>query len=343
MTDRGLFTLKEILSQPQAWKSALEILDAQSDDLRYFFNKSAFEMVLFSGCGSTYYLSLAASALFQQLVGRWSIGIPASVIWLNPRVFPGKGNALLVMISRSGETSESIRACEKFRSEKGGSILTLSCYSDTPLTRLGDRNLILPSGQEQSIAQTRAFSTLYLATTYLSSLWSGGDDRIKQMRKLPTVAEKMMAAYRPMTNDLGREGSIERIHFLGSGARYGLACELNLKMKEMSLSHSEAFHFMEFRHGPQSMVNDHTLVVGLLSDENRKHEDKVLDEMRSRGAWVLGIADKNADINFKSGVLSPIRNVLYLPLGQLLAYERALDRGRDPDHPNNLQAVVKLD
>ncbi len=168
-------------------------------------------------------------------------------------------------------------------------------------------------------------------------------DLIKATRKLPAVAEKMMATYRPMTIDLGREGSIERIYFLGSGARYGLACELNLKMKEMSLSHSEAFHFMEFRHGPQSMVNDHTLVVGLLSDENRKHEDKVLDEMRSRGAWVLGIADKDADINFKSGVPSPIRNVLYLPLGQLLAYERALDRGRDPDHPNNLHAVVKLD
>lgn len=343
MNDRGKFTLEEILTQPRAWQDALEELISQKDALRRLFSKDKYEMVVFSGCGSTYYLSNAASSFFQQVVKQWSMAIPASELWLEPKTFPDKGASLLVMISRSGETSESIHACETFHANKSGDILSLSCYPGAPLARMGDHNLVLPSGQENSIAQTRAFSTLYLATTFLSALWAGRDDLIADLTKLPGLAEKMIQIYRPMIKDLARESTVERIYFLGSGARYGLACELNLKMKEMSLSHSEAFHFLEFRHGPQSMVNEHTLVVGLISEENREREKKVLDEMRTRGARVLGIADVDADLNFQSGIPSAIRNVLYLPPGQLLAFERSLDRGCDPDHPMNLQAVVRLD
>ncbi len=136
--------------------------------------------------------------------------------------------------------------------------------------------------------------------------------------------------------------SEDRFYFLGSGSRYGLACELSLKMKEMSLSHSEPFHFMEFRHGPQSMLTSSTLMVGLVSESNRPREMAVLEEMRTRGARILSLGECQADVIFGSGVSEAARNVLYLPVGQLLGFEHSLSRGLNPDLPHNLEAVVKL-
>ena len=101
-----------------------------------------------------------------------------------------------------------------------------------------------------------------------------------QLCRKPVVA--FSASTQAAAHDLGANLALDRFYFLGSGIRYGLACEANLKMKEMTLTHSEAFHFLEFRHGPMSMVNSETAVIGLLSDANRVHEMAVLE--RNEGA-----------------------------------------------------------
>jgi len=342
MTERGQFTHQEILSQPKVWASALEILDRQRDQIRSFYKSSSFDNVIFTGCGSTYYLSLAAAALFQELAGVPSRGVPGSEAWLTPNIFLPKHNHLLVAVSRSGETSETLHACETFRKTKSGKLATLSCYPQFPLATMGDLNLLFPAAQEESIAQTRAFSTLYLATTYISALWAGRDDLLDALHKLPEVGQRLLDNYQKLAETLGSDGNIERFYFLGSGARYGLATELNLKMKEMSLSYSESFHFMEFRHGPQSMANEHTLILAMVSDHNRAREEAVVEEMRARGAKILSMAETNADVAFNSGIPQEARNVLYLPIGQLVAYHRSLSRRLNPDKPHNLTAVVKL-
>jgi glutamine---fructose-6-phosphate transaminase (isomerizing) len=115
-----------------------------------------------------------------------------------------------------------------------------------------------------------------------------------------------------------------------------------LKMKEMCLTHSESFHFMEFRHGPKAMVNPDTLVVGLVSEKNKFYEMAVLDDIKELGAEVISIGEHDTDISFNSGLEEVFRNVLYLPFGQMMAYERAMAKGLDPDNPTNLDAVVKL-
>jgi glucosamine--fructose-6-phosphate aminotransferase (isomerizing) len=90
------------------------------------------------------------------------------------------------------------------------------------------------------------------------------------------------------------------------------------------------------------MVTPSTLLVGLLSEQNCDREQAVLNEMRQRGAQVLVMADTEADVAFASGVDEALRNVLYLPIGQLLAFERSLHKALDPDRPHNLDAVVRL-
>ena len=114
-------------------------------------------------------------------------------------------------------------------------------------------------------------------------------------------------------------------------------------MKEMTLTHSEPFHFFEFRHGPMSMVGESTAVIGLRSSANAKHEQAVLDEMDALGAQVLSLGEEKTDVPFVSGLAEEIRNALYLPVLQLMAYYRAIAKGLNPDKPRNLRAVVHLD
>jgi glucosamine--fructose-6-phosphate aminotransferase (isomerizing) len=346
MTEPGHYTHSEILSQPEAWAAALAVVREGAPALRDFFRSGRFDSILFTGCGSTYYLALSAAAVAQELLGLPARGLPASEIWLNAQsAYAPNGKTLLVAVSRSGETTESLRACEAFRARGHGEVLTLSCYPGRALTQLGAFNLVFPSGQEESVAQTRAFSTLYLAAVALAALWAKRDDLFEELSRLPAAGQSQISNLKSQIQALAHDPSLDRFYFLGSGPRYGLACELSLKMKEMSLSHSEPFHFMEFRHGPKSMVTPSTLIVGLVSESNRAHELAVLDEMRAMGARAhsLALGGRDGEVAFNSGVSETARNVLYLPVGQLLAFERSLHNGLNPDRPNNLDVVVRLD
>jgi glucosamine--fructose-6-phosphate aminotransferase (isomerizing) len=142
---------------------------------------------------------------------------------------------------------------------------------------------------------------------------------------------------------------VERFYFLGSGLHYGLACEAMLKMTEMSLSSSQAFHSLEFRHGPMSMVDERVLVAGLFSRPSYSQEVKVLDEMAALGANTLALMPLAAgsgatyEVHLAYHLPTWALPVLYLPPLQLLAYHRAVSKGLDPDKPRNLQAVIYLD
>ena len=343
-------TYREIKSQPEAWAQALDVTNASRSAL---LSADDYDMVIFTGCGSTYYLSLAAAALYQELTGRTARAVPASDLLLNPQTVVGRivnptYKTLLVAVSRSGTTTETVKAVERFKQEMRGGVVVISNY-DEVLSRLADVNIVISRGQEESVAQTRSFASMYVAVTAFCARMAGRDDLMSAMGKLPEVGNWVIANYESFARRLGENLVFDRFYFLGSGIRYGLACEVNLKMKEMTLTHSEPFHFLEFRHGPMSMVNENAVVVGMLSDANRVHEVKVLAEMKMLGATVAVLGESpsgmisDADVEFESGIPESVRGVLYLPVLQLMAFYRSLAKGLNPDKPNNLTAVVKLD
>ena len=107
----GKFTRQEIFSQPESWALALEVLNNQCNVILDFSHKEKYKQVIFTGCGSTYYLSLAAAPLFQELTGLPARALPASELWLYPRsAYIPNHRTLLIAISRSGETTETLQA-----------------------------------------------------------------------------------------------------------------------------------------------------------------------------------------------------------------------------------------
>jgi glutamine---fructose-6-phosphate transaminase (isomerizing) len=343
--EKGIYTRTEIISQPEAWADALEVVQRAAPSLVPLLSRD-YRQVLFTGCGSTYYLSLAAAALFQELTGRIARAVPGGELLLNPSIIvtdTNKEDTLLVAISRSGSTTETVRAVEQFKRQKRGPVIVITNYGDQPLAGLAEVPLVIEKGQEESVAQTRSFASMYVAATALAALASGDEQLLKKMAGLPDVGRKLLDTYEPVARNFGENLGYDRFFFLGSGSRYGLACEVNLKMKEMTLTHSEPFRFLEFRHGPMSMVTGSTVVVGLLSEKNFSHESIVLNEMHAKGGSILTLAESGAMVSFDSGIPESIRGVLYLPVLQLMAFYRSLAKGLDPDRPANLTAVVKLD
>jgi len=273
-------TYNEIKSQTEAWAQALDVVNASA-----LPKAGDYDQVLFSGCGSTYYLSLAAAALYQELTGRTARAVPGGELLLNSQTILTDQKTLLVAISRSGTTTETVKAAEKFKAEKRGDVVVISNY-DEVLSRLADVNIVIDKGQEESVAQTRSFASMYVAATAFCAKMAGREDLLDAMAKLPEVGNWVIGNYESYSKSLGENLSYDRFYFLGSGIRYGLACEVNLKMKEMTLTHSEPFHFLEFRHGPMSMVNENAVVIGMVSESNLSHEKAVLNEMQALGGVV---------------------------------------------------------
>lgn len=254
----------------------------------------------------------------------------------------------LVAISRSGETTETLRALELYRDRFGGESLVITCYPESSLARVAKYTLVTKEADEESIAQTRSFTSMFLLLQAAACLVCGNEDPLGQLKAVPKIFPRLIGDYQVLVRGIAEDKKYEHIVFAGSGINYGLAYEAMLKMKEMSLTPAEAFHFLEFRHGPKSVVAPGTLIIGLVDEAAREHEVLVLAEMRELVASVLAVSSGKqmlpADfhIALQSGLDYLADRVLTLPLLQLLAYYRAVQKGLDPDRPANLDAVVRL-
>lgn len=349
-------TWREIISQPQIWRATLDAFDADQATLERFLDRTEFDQILVTGCGSTHYLSQAAAATLAHCTDVPARAVPSSEVWLFPDLVP-TDRTLLLAVSRSGATTETLRALGRFREVSGGPVVAITCYPESPLAQQADLAMAAPDAQERSIAQTRSFTSLLLLSQALATTMAHDAAMLEHLRRLPDALDSLTLRMEDLSWQLGTDLDIERLFFLGGGPLYGLANEAMLKTKEMSLSHSAAYHPLEFRHGPMSMVNERTLVVGLLSDTSLTEESRVLKDMRELGARTLALVEDAADdehplamaerpadhiVELRSGLNEWERGPLYLPVLQRIAYHRAVAKGLDPDHPHNLSAVVEL-
>ena len=259
------------------------------------------------------------------------------------------GNTLVVAITRSGETTEILKAVEQAHNTTNAVSIAVTCYPQSAIVGATSYSVIAQQAQEEGLAQTRSFTSMLIATQ--SIIFALANKPLSsRFLELPTLGRELIDQYRSMAEQLGKDSSFSQFFFLGSEPYYGLACEAMLKMKEMTLTTAEAYHFMEFRHGPMAMINPETLIVGLVSEATLAHEIAVLSEMRSRGARVLAITPVplNASVAdyqvvLPEGLTDMERMPLYLPALHVLDYCRTLLKGLNPDRPHSLNAVVNLD
>lgn len=347
----GAYTLAEILSQPQCWSESLKQLEnnGKAQEIRELFDGA--REWLFLGCGSSYFLGLSAAASWSKLTGTRARAIPASELLLFPDlVQAGSSRFIPVLISRSGRTSEVLKAAEFLKARNIAS-LAVTCTADQPLEQLATSTLQLLPADEQSTVMTRSFTSMLIGLQYLAANLSGNQEFVEGLRTLPGAAEAALGPLPQRVREFVIDNQFADYVCLGQGPFYGLACESTLKITEMSSSYGQSFHTLEFRHGPKSIVSKETLVIFLLSEANYPAQRDVLEEVKELGGTTLVIANR-ADhrtraatdflLEFSFDLPEFARLAPYVFVGQLMGLYAGLQKGLDPDRPRNLSRVVIL-
>ncbi len=347
----GAHTLAEILSQPSCWDASLQQLGDSGAMKTLSRQLSNSQPWIFIGCGSSFYVAQSAAATMTALTGRRAQAVPASELMLFPElVLSAESPSIPVLISRSGRTSEVLKVAEFFR-ERGIATLGISCAPGQTLEALATRALLFPAADEQSMVMTRSFTSMLMALQTLAATVASNQDFLTAQRRLPTIAEPLLRTLPRQVHDFVATHEFADYVCLGQGALYGIACEMALKLTEMSVSYAQTFHTLEFRHGPKSIVSEDTLIAFLLSETGYSEELEVLEEIKKLGGTTLVVANHAdsraraaADLLVELGAGGPeqARLPLYLITGQLMGLYTGLKKGLDPDKPRNLSRVVVL-
>lgn len=351
MTGRGEHTRAEILSQPVCWEQCLQHLEQHGQLLAARERFASGSDWLFVGCGSSYYIALAAAAMWTAVTGMRARAVPASEVLLFPDLLPASPKACVpVLISRSGRTSEVVRAAEHFEKERNLRTLAVTCSAGQALEKAATSTICLPDADEQSTVMTRSFSSMLLGLQALAAAVANRAAFAKALHKLPRLMAPAMDAILDQMDALAGREFADAV-FLGQGPFYGLACESGLKLQEMSCSYAQVFHTLEFRHGPKSIAAPQVLVAFLLSETGYDAEVGVLEEIKALGATTLVIANAAGQraraaadvfIEFAFDVPEFARLAAYTVPGQMLGLATGLKKGLDPDQPRHLARVVML-
>ncbi len=283
--------------------------------------------VVVTGCGTSYYLAQSIAAAFNA-AGQTALAVPGGE-WARRMgsYLADREGALVIGLSRSGTTTETVQAVEASR-RAGLPTLAISCEEGSTILKAADRAIYLPTHAEEGIVMSVSASLMLIAGLRLAGV-------------TPADAGAAAAA---MAAVEGADGLLQgRRHFvyLGAGPMYGAACEGGLKLMEMSISFSQAFHPLEYRHGPISLIDEGSVVVMLYSAETAAEEAKVVAEVQAKGAKVVGFGGPG-DLSVSLATTGPARAVEVLPALQLLGEKVALLKGLDTSQPRHLTKVVVL-
>jgi glutamine---fructose-6-phosphate transaminase (isomerizing) len=346
-TERGKFAFEEITSQASAWSKLIPLVTSQDGPLRDLFSQA--EEVIFTGCGSGLNVSISAASLFQMQTGLSARAVPAAEIYLFTRsILKRPETTVAVLVSRSGKTTEVHQALDYLRSQ-GVRTLGVTCTENSPLALTSDLALVLSPLSERSVVTTRSLTGSLLAIQLLAAIISGSAKFLDELQRLSQICEAHMPAFHALGQAIGQRTDLTRFAFVANGPLLGLGRESQLKIKEMTLLPADSYPMLDFRHGPQSNVDEHMLVTALFSDSACQQETQFLRDMRAFGGVTWAICDKAGDdlrscadylLELNSGLNELARGPLYMPAIQYLAYYRSLALGLNPDQPRNLSYWV---
>lgn len=353
---------KEIFEQPRAIGDTLEGVAGISPTL---FGADAQEVfsgvrrILMLACGTSYYAALTAKYWLEAIAGiACDVEIASEYRY---RVSIADPDALVVTISQSGETADTIAALKHAVSLGMTKTLAVCNVAQSALVRESRLSYITRAGVEIGVASTKAFTTqlaaLYLLTLTLAKLRGRLDEAreaqaLTSLRHVPAALTSVLALEPQIIAWAERFASKDDALFLGRGVHYPIALEGALKLKEISYIHAEAYPAGELKHGPLALVDANMPVVTIApNDELLEKLKSNMQEVRARGGKLYVFADGDSVIDSTEdmhvirlpenyGDLSPILHVVPL---QLLAYHTALARGTDVDKPRNLAKSVTVE
>ena len=357
------FMMKEIHEQPAAVRDTLSprLKDGKIDLSELALDEDAIRgihRIYIIGCGSAYHVGMAARYVFESLARLpVEVDVASEFRYRNPVLEP---DSLALVISQSGETADTLAALRLCR-DRGVRTVGIVNVVGSSIAREADATMYTWAGPEISVATTKAYST-QLAACYLlatefarvrGTLADGQyENLVVELEALPEKIEKTLADKERIQWFASKYANAKDAFFIGRGLDYAVALEGSLKFKEISYIHSEAFAAGEMKHGPISLVEKGTLVVGILTQPDLFEKSiSNMVEVKSRGAFLMGLTTYgNYSIEDTAGFTVYVpktdphfaTSLSVIPL-QLLAYYVSCAKGLDVDKPRNLAKSVTVE
>ena len=357
------FMMKEIHEQPKAVQDTLSsvVKDGQIDLSEIGLtdeNIQDIDQIYIIACGSAYHVGMAAQYVFEDMVRvPVRVELTSEFRYRNPILNP---KALAIIISQSGETADSLAA---LRLCKENNIRTLGIVNvvGSSIAREADNVFYTLAGPEISVATTKAYSTQLIAAYVLAIQFAKVKGTIseeqyaayiKELETLPDKIQRIIDDKERIQWFASKQANAKDVFFIGRGIDYAICLEGSLKMKEISYIHSEAYAAGELKHGTISLIEDGTLVIGILT-QPALYEKTVSNmvECKSRGAYLMGLTtfgnyniEDTADFTVYMPKTDPhfATSLAVIPL-QLLGYYVSVAKGLDVDKPRNLAKSVTVE
>jgi glucosamine--fructose-6-phosphate aminotransferase (isomerizing) len=352
---------KEIFEQPRAIGDTLaniahfgpELFNADPEQWKKF------DQILILACGTSYYSACVAKYWMEDLAG-----IPTQVEIASEyryRTSVPNANTLIVVVSQSGETADTLAALRHAQALGHRYTLAICNVASSAMVRETHWNFLTKAGTEIGVASTKAFTTQLVALYLLAVSLAKRAGRIspekekvllRELRHLPKALHAVLALEPQIMAWSIVFAKCENALFLGRGMHYPIALEGALKLKEISYIHAEAYPAGELKHGPLALVTEKMPVVTVAPKDDLLEKLKSnMQEVKARGGKLYVFADQDTDITSSEGInvirlpehygnLSPILHVVPL---QLLAYHTACALGTDVDKPRNLAKSVTVE
>ena len=357
------FMMKEIMEQPRAVKNTVEPRIRGGEVVFEDFGLTAeeirrFSRVVITACGSAYHAGVVAKYVIESLC-RVSVetALASELRYSDPII---DGRTLLIVVSQSGETADTIAAMRECMARGARSLAIVNVVGST-IARLADNVIYTHAGPEIAVATTKGYTT-QLAALYLFAVWYadklGAIDAARRAELIASLYALPSMVQRAIDLNVHVKYLAERWHghgslfFIGRNIDYAAAMEGSLKLKEISYIHSEAYAAGELKHGTIALIDEKRLVVALCCQEQLY--DKMvsnIQEVKARGAKVLGVA-----LEGNRRIFAEADDVLYVPRGerlfaalpeivplQLFAYYIARENGCSIDKPRNLAKSVTVE
>ena len=350
---RQSLTLPEIVSQAEVWQESLADFQRNGVLERILEGSRKRREWLFLGCGTSFYLAEAAAASWTLLTGERARALPASEPLLFPELMLAETeNLQSVIISRSGQTSEALRAANVLAREFHVPTLGVTCAAGSPLVQICDLIIRVSRADEKSMVMTRSFTSMLLALQQLAAAKASDQEFSASLRRMAAHFAPAISSMAERMEAFVEKHSFADYVFLGQGPFHAIGREAALKVMEMSCSYSQAFHTLEFRHGPKAIVSSDTCLMFFLSESGSASESEVLSEMKELGGVTIAVCNRandlirrSSDLVFDLGFDGPELSTLapFAVPAQMLGFFTGIKKNLNPDSPRNLTRVVILD
>jgi glucosamine--fructose-6-phosphate aminotransferase (isomerizing) len=335
----------EIAEQFDGVEKTINYMLLRKRDIEEAFDKA--NTVAFIGSGSSYSIAKSARTLFLLRGDKKSLAISAGDLLLNfSRYRKTLEGSLIVLITRSGNTSELVHAAKKAKTELRCECVLICSQEGTDAEKFCSLKLILPWAFDKSVCQTSTVSNLYTACVMLAAIALQDELLLKEIPAIPGYAAQFKENYLEKLTDIGRM-DFDHCVVLADCEIAGLAEEGALAFREISRIHSNQYNLLDVRHGPIVLIRERTLVI-LTAYENNKYVEDLVKDIKRKGAYCLTLGMFSELSGGDCHIALPsMQNLaaaaLYMIFSmQVIALGKALERGINPDEPEGLSAWVRL-